>query len=157
VNRSRFRARAAALNAAAAASLIAAAIYYLMGFEVVRVVSDAPATASILAFGVAAGTAMVLAAALLILVHRRWIWALVAGFQVLTLGWYVAVAPLRDPPVELWGLLVGLVELFILVALTYLLIQRGAESTRPTHPSRSSPQTASGEGTAGPIGREAPI
>jgi hypothetical protein len=157
VNASRFRARGAALNAAAAASLIAAAIYYLMGFEVVRVVSDAPATASILAFGVAAGTAMVLAAALLILVHRRWIWALVAGFQVLALGWYVAVAPLRDPPVEPWGLLVGLLELFILVALTYLLIQRGAESTRTTNPRPSSHRTASTGPTPRPIGKEAPM
>jgi hypothetical protein len=39
---SRLRAQGAALNAAAAASLIAGAIYYLMGFEVVRPAEGTP-------------------------------------------------------------------------------------------------------------------
>ena len=130
--RTRVQTRDAARYVAAAASLVAAAVYFLMGFEVIRVVSDAPATANVFAFGIAAGAAMVLAAASLILVPRRWIWILVGAFQVLLLGWYIAVAPLRDPPVEAWGLLVGLVELIVLVALGYLLVQRTAEPTRRT-------------------------
>jgi hypothetical protein len=110
--------------AAAAASAIAAGIYFLIGFEVVNAVTDAPATADIFAFGVAAGTAFVVAAALLILVNQRWVWVVVAGFALLALGNYIAVAPLRDPPVEVWGLLVSLLEVFILAALIYAFVRR---------------------------------
>ena len=112
---------------AVAASGVAAAIYYLIGFKLVQVVTDAPAGSDIRGFGVTAGSSFLLLAILLLTVESRVLWVLAAVLQVGVLAMYLAVAPQRDPPFEAWGLLIQACQLVVLACVVWLLIRRSAK------------------------------
>jgi len=106
---------------AAALSAAAAAVYVLIGLEVIRVVdTNPPDMPSLLPFGLLSGGAFLLGAVLLVLFDRRILWVLGGLFQVGAIVMYFAVAPQRDPSYEPWGIGLKLVEVALLVALGYL-------------------------------------
>ncbi|TAK02808.1 MAG: hypothetical protein EPO36_00865 [Chloroflexota bacterium] len=125
------RARRRTTLVAAAASAAAAALYLLVGLEAVQVVTDAPATSDVRTFGLTAGAAFVVLAILLFAFERPVVWLLAALFQVGVIAMYVAVAPQRDPPVEVWGLLIKACQVVILAGVTILLLRRPHDAGGP--------------------------
>lgn len=108
---------------AAAAALVTAIIYGAIGLGVLSVVSETATDAPpLLMFGLSAGGAYVLGAVLLVALDRRVVWVLGAVLQVAVIVMYVAVAPQRTPPYELWGVTIKVLQALILVALVYLSI-----------------------------------
>jgi peptidoglycan/LPS O-acetylase OafA/YrhL len=116
---------------AAAASAGVAIVYFLIGLGLVEVVDrTAAGSPDLLVFGVSAGLAFGVGALLLLGFDNRLLWALGAILQVGVIVMYVAVAPNRTPPFELWGIVIKVLQAVILVALLYLLIR--APEPRPT-------------------------
>ena len=76
--------------------------------------------ASLLAVGMLMGAIYLATAAALWWWHGRIGLALVAGFQLIPLLGYAAAAGLREPPFELWGVLIKVGQLVVLVAATAL-------------------------------------
>jgi hypothetical protein len=110
---------------AAAASIAAAVLYVGIGVGVLKVVDEpsaGAATIDLFAFGLSAGAAFILGAVLLLLSDHRGLWLLGAVLQVVVLVMYVAVAPQRTPPFEVWGILIKAFQAIILVALAYLVL-----------------------------------
>ena len=54
----------------------------------------------------------------------RWVLGVVAIVDALVFIGYFALAGVREPPVELWGLLVKASQLVLLGAMAYLLVHR---------------------------------
>lgn len=119
------RSRRRAIRTAAAAASTAAALLYLgIGFGVLRVVDmTAPDAPDLLPFGLAAGAAFGLGAALLLAFDRRILWILGALLQVAVIVMYVVVAPQRTPPFETWGILIKILQAAILAALVTLIVR----------------------------------
>jgi|KBSMisStaDraftv2_1062788.scaffolds.fasta_scaffold912930_2 hypothetical protein len=107
--------------AAAAASAI---LYILIGFEVLDVGSSRTGTNDILSFGLLMGAVYAVIAAVVALVPWRWVLGVVAIVDALVFIGYFALAGVREPPVELWGLLVKASQLVLLGAMAYLLVHR---------------------------------
>ena len=101
---------------AAFLSVLTAIIYFLIGFNVVSVLD----TATDQVFGFPAGLAYALGAVLLIAVNRRVVWILGAALQVFVIYMYFNVAPQRSPDYEIWGIVLRVIQMVILVTLTYL-------------------------------------
>jgi hypothetical protein len=118
----------------AAASLAAAALYLLIGFEVVTISADATATSDIFAFG-ALMAAVYAGLAILLWRSLSRLTLLVVGLvQVVTIVGYVAVSSVRTPPYEPVGLTIKVLQLAILIGITYLVVARPrvlAAGTRP--------------------------
>jgi hypothetical protein len=106
--------------AAAGIAVAMALIYFLIGLEVVRVVVDQPAGTDMFGFGVGAGLLFLATAATIVLVDRRVVWAIGAVLQVLIAVMYFAVAPMRDPSFEVWGIMLRVLQLGLFAALVYL-------------------------------------
>lgn len=109
---------------AAAVAAAVALVYFLIGLGVIQVVNAVPEDMSMFAFGMPAGGAFLIGAALLLTLDRRLLWVLGALLQVGTLVMYVAVAPQRDPPFEVWGMLIKVGQALLLVALTVLALRQ---------------------------------
>ena len=103
------------------AALACAAIYGLIGLGVLSVgESTTEATTDLLGFGLLmAGFSAVVALAVARLHARLWL-AIVAGLQLVPLLGYVAAAGLREPPFELWGLLIKVGQAVVFVVATVL-------------------------------------
>ena len=114
--------RTASAGLAAAMALI----YFLIGLEVVQVVTDQPATSDMFGFGVGAGLLFLSTAAVIVLVDRRVVWAIGAVLQLLIAIMYFAVAPMRDPSFEVWGITLRVLQLGLFAALMYLALHRPA-------------------------------
>jgi hypothetical protein len=109
---------------AAAAALLTATIYALIGLGVLSVVSETATDAPpLLTFGLSAGAAYLLGAVLLLAIDRRIAWVLGAILQIGVIVMYIAVAPNRTPPYELWGITIKVLQALLLVALVYLSIR----------------------------------
>ena len=123
------------VGALAAAAI--AAIYYLIGIGVLKVV-DPGATAGdapdMIVFGGGAGTMFLVGAILLFGTDRRLLWIVGAILQVLVAAMYVAVAPSRSPQFEPWGITLRLIQVPLFAALLYLAWRapRAAELHRPS-------------------------
>ena len=88
----------------AAAAALMAAIYFLIGIGVLDVGGTTSGeTPDQLGFGLSAGSAFLLTAALLLLTDRRWVWVIATVFQVLVLVIYIGASAIRVPPFEVWG------------------------------------------------------
>lgn len=110
--------------AAASLSAATAMLYFGIGLGVLRVVDETTASApGMFEFGLVSGAAFVLGGILLFAFDRRSLWLLGAVFQVGVIVMYIAVAPQRTPPVELWGILIKVLQATILVALVYLAVR----------------------------------
>ena len=107
---------------AALASLAAGALYLALGLGVVSVgESTQEATTDLFGFGVLmAAVSAVVAAAVWLLPASRAVLAAVAVVQLVALVGYVAAAGLREPPFELWGVLVKASQAIVLVAVVDL-------------------------------------
>lgn len=118
---------------AAAASLVTAAIYLLIGFGVLEVVDETAAAegTSLFEFGLMAGGAYVLGAMLLALFDRRWLWVLGAILQVGVIVMYVVVSQQRTPPFELWGVTIKVLQFVLLGALVYLSVRQPSPAHKP--------------------------
>ena len=116
--------RAVAIAAAAASAIL----YVLIGFEVLEVGTSKTGTNDILSFGLLMGAVYAVIAGVVAVVPWRWALAVVAILDALVIVGYFAVAGVREPPFELWGLLVKATQLVLLGALGYLLTKRGAEA-----------------------------
>ena len=109
------------VGAAAAAAM--AAIYYLIGIGVLKVVDPGATTGDtpdMLVFGAGAGTMFLVGAILLFGTDRRLLWVGGAVLQVLVAAMYVAVSPSRTPQFELWGITLRLIQVPLFAALLYL-------------------------------------
>jgi hypothetical protein len=71
--------------------------------------------------GFAAGVFAVLAL-LLWRVHARLLWAAVAVLQVLVIAAYVAISAEREPPFEVWGISIRVLQVALLATLVGLLV-----------------------------------
>jgi hypothetical protein len=76
-----------------------------------------------------AGTTFLLAGIAVLLVNRRWLVALVALLDVAVIVAYFAMAGIRDPSFELWGLMVKAFQVVFLVTLGYMLLRQAPERT----------------------------
>jgi hypothetical protein len=120
--------RSTARYIAAAAAAVTAILYFLIGFEVLWIGESASAQdAGLLGFGLTVGTVFAVAALLLLLIERRAVWVPVALLQVPVIIGYFALAGIRIPSFEIWGLTIKALQLVILVALVYLIVSRASE------------------------------
>jgi hypothetical protein len=108
------------LSAAGLATTIAA-LYLLIGVKAVAVIDDVEGQP---AFGLPAAAAFAVAAILLLVVDRRWLWAIGAILQLLIIVTYVAVAGDRSPQFELWGILIRIAQVAFLATLIALALPR---------------------------------
>ncbi|MBD0293190.1 MAG: hypothetical protein ICV70_06405 [Jiangellaceae bacterium] len=128
---------------AAAAAAAVAVLYLLIGFGTLDIGSSADGSAGdLLGFGLSSGGVFALIAVVLLVVRRRWIWILIALFDALVIGVYFAAAELRDPPFELWGLLIKFLQLLVFVAVSYLAVRGPHRGTPTRHSSRETTVSA---------------
>lgn len=108
-------------------------LYMLIGVGTLTVGTSTATggTTDLFAFGMLAGGMYALVAALILLVDSRVAYALLAVLDLGVIIGYFAMASIRDPSFELWGLLVKAAQAVVLGALIYLVMQReGAEVRR---------------------------
>lgn len=115
---------------AAAAAATMAIIYYLIGFGVLTVVRSVSGEMDLLVFGLAAGSAFLVGAVLLLAFDRRILWILGALLQLFVVWGYLAVAPDRTPAYEAWGITLRLIQVPLFAALVYLALRPRAGPTR---------------------------
>jgi hypothetical protein len=135
------RIRLAQLTATVTA-LATALLYFLIGFGMLNIGTSTQGTGNqdLLGFGVASGVVYVIVAALVYLIKRRVVWILTAVLDFLVIIMYFAVASVRQPPYEIWGLLIKALELVLLGALMYLIYRSrklslaGEHRGEPSHP-----------------------
>ena len=109
------------------ASLVAGAVYLLIGLGVLFVgESTQEGPNDLFSFGAMMSAISLVGAVVVWRFYGRLAWATVAVFQVIPLIGYVAFASLREPPFELWGMLIKAAQAVVLVAMAYLLV-RGEE------------------------------
>ena len=111
-------------RAGAVASLAAAALYLLIGLEVVTISTDTTATSDIFGFGALMAAVYAGLALLLLRSGARTTLLAVAIVQVVTLVGYVAVASVRTPPFEPVGLTIKALQIAMLPAVAYLALRR---------------------------------
>jgi hypothetical protein len=111
-------------NFAAAVSAVTALLYALIGVGVITVVQ--PGTSDegdMLAFGLPAAGAFLIGALLLVLFDNRVLWLLGAILQVLVIVGYIAMAGIRTPQFEIWGIVIKISQIAILGALAWLVVR----------------------------------
>jgi hypothetical protein len=97
------------------------AIYFLIGLRVLDIgVSKSGEMVDLRVFGFSAGSAFLILALLLAFTDRRWLWILAALFQVWVYVIYFVVSGGRDPPFEMWGITLRIIQLPLLAVLIYL-------------------------------------
>jgi hypothetical protein len=116
---------------AAAASALMAAIYFLIGLGVLGIGgSTSGEMVDLTMFGFSAGTAFLVLAGLLALTDRRWLWILAAILQVWVYVIYFGVAGSREPPFEIWGITLRVIQIVLLAGLIYLSWNAPQRNTR---------------------------
>jgi hypothetical protein len=119
--------RVRARHGAAVLSAAMAGIYYLIGLRVLDIGGSSTGEAvDLTMFGAAAGTAFLGLAALLTLSDRRWVWFLALLVQVFVYVVYVATSAVREPPFELWGITLRILQLPVVLALIYLVLPQAS-------------------------------
>jgi hypothetical protein len=117
----------------ALASAAMAGIYLLIGLGVLDIGgSTSGETVDLALFGFSAGTAFLLLAVSLLSTDRRWVWVLAAILQLWVYLIYFSVSGTREPPFEMWGITLRLIQLPLLVVLVYL-----SWKAPPAHPEGS--------------------
>ncbi len=109
---------------AAAAAAAAAVLYLLIGAGVLSVGTAASGEATdLFSFGAMAGGTFAIVAALLLRFRSRPLWVAVGALQVVVIVGYFAVADVRTPPIEPWGLLIKASQAVVLLAVIALAIR----------------------------------
>lgn len=102
---------------AAAAAWGAGVLYVLVGLEVLDIGRAVdPGAQDLLAFGIAAGAAQLVVGLVVLRARGRAPLLLVVGFETLVVLMYVAVASVRIPAYEAWGLTIKALEVVTIVA-----------------------------------------
>jgi hypothetical protein len=124
---------------AAVVSAGVALVYLMIGLGVVTVVKTVPEGMDMFQFGVMAAAAYVIGAVLLSAFDNRFLWAVGMLLQFSTISLYFVVSVQRDPPYEVWGILIKVGEVVLLALLTYLTLRAPADrramalgATRPS-------------------------
>ena len=113
---------------AVAAAAAAAILYYLIGLGVLYIGKSTRDTGpDLFGFGAMAGSAFVVAAILLYLFRSRIVLVAIGLLQVLVIVGYFAMADIRSPSFEMWGLHVKACQVVVLAAVAWLLV-RGAQA-----------------------------
>jgi hypothetical protein len=95
--------------------------YYLIGLGDLDIGGTTTGeTADPAGFGFSAGCAFLILSLLLLFTDRRWLWTLAAVVQVLVFIMYFAVSGVREPPFEVWGILLRMLQVVLLATLVYL-------------------------------------
>ena len=105
---------------AAAMAACASLIYFLIGLRMVSVIQNPEEQVG---FGFAAGAGFAVAALLIMSVDQRALWVAGAVLQALIILMYFTLAAERIPEFEVWGILLRVVQVPLLVAVTYLAIR----------------------------------
>src|SRR6187200_2225702 len=106
------------------AAILAAAIYGLIGLGRLSVgESTTEATTDLFMFGGLMAAISVATAVALWWLHGRVGLGLVAALQLIPLLGYVAAAGMREPPFELWGVLIKACQLTVLVSAAFLALR----------------------------------
>jgi hypothetical protein len=100
-----------------AAAIVSAVLYLLIGVGFLAIGESTQGPASdLFVFGALMATIYAITALALSRLQSRMVLALIAAFQVIPLLGYVAVAGVREPPYEVWGLLIKACQGVVLVA-----------------------------------------
>lgn len=110
-------------------AIASAALYLLIGLGVLSI-GDSTATGQttdLLAFGAVMAAVYGSLAVGLWRLHSRVVLGLIAAFQLIPILGYVAFAGLREPPFDLWGVLIKVAQVGVLVgaAVLALNVDRG--------------------------------
>jgi peptidoglycan/LPS O-acetylase OafA/YrhL len=98
-----------------------AVIYLLIGLGILDIGGSASGeTVDLALFGFAAGIAYLVLALLLMFTDRRWLWILAALLMLWVYVIYVSTSGGREPPFEVWGIALRVIQLPLLAALIYL-------------------------------------
>jgi hypothetical protein len=109
---------------AIAAAIGCAALYVLIGIGVLTIGrSTQDDTTDLLGFGALMGAVYGVTAVALWLFRSRVVAGLIAAFQLIPLLGYVALAAYREPPFEVWGLLIKVCQLVVLAAAAMLALR----------------------------------
>jgi hypothetical protein len=115
----------------AGAAVLAAVVYLFIGLGVLSIGTAASGEApDLVSFGLTMAVVFVVVAAVLLRFRSRTVTFAVAGVQVLVIVGYFAMSSIRNPPVELWGLLIKGLQVVVLVAAALLLARRTREPVR---------------------------
>jgi hypothetical protein len=103
---------------------VAAVLYFLIGLGVLHIGRSTQGTGDdLLGFGLASGSAYLTIAVLIYFVRSRAVWILIAAFDAMVIVVYFAVAGIRVPPYEVWGVLIKVLQLVLLAAVVYLAVR----------------------------------
>lgn len=106
------------------AAIASATLYLLIGIGWLTAgESTQEATTDLLGFGALMGAVYVVTALALWFMRSRVVLALIAAFQLIPLLGYVAFAGLREPPFELWGVLIKVCQVAVLLAAGALVLR----------------------------------
>ncbi|NJD28466.1 MAG: hypothetical protein FIA92_09225 [Chloroflexi bacterium] len=115
--------------AAAFIATAMAAIYVLIGLDILQVVEDQAVGTDLFGFGMSAAALFAFGALLLVASDRRSLWVLGAILQVAVAVLYVAVSVNRHPPFEFWGVALRLLQVPLFLALVVLAVQPRTEAS----------------------------
>jgi hypothetical protein len=115
----------------AGASIAAGGIYLLIGLGVLSVGSTRTGEAvDLLAFGVVMASVSIVVGVLLAMAHSQAFWIAIAAAEALLIVGYLAVASVREPPVELWGLTIKALQAVVLAAAVVLAVRERRTTAR---------------------------
>lgn len=98
-----------------------AAIYFGIGLGVLGIGgSTSGESVDLAAFGFGAGSAFLVLALLLLRTDHRWLWVLALVAQAWVFVVYFAVSGTREPPFEVWGILLRALHVPLMLVLAYL-------------------------------------
>ena len=122
---------------AAGAAGLAALLYLMIGFGVASIgAASTGETPDLLSFGLTAGAAFAAGALLVARVRSRIVWIVFGLLDLAVVATYFAVADLREPRFEMWGLLIKACQLVVFVALAYLVVRGDAPRPAADGPGR---------------------
>jgi hypothetical protein len=119
---------------AVAAAAASALIYFLIGFGVLDIGESTAGEPNLLAFGLIVGTTYVVIGLLMALFWSRMMLGLIGLLDAAVILGYFAMASLREPPFEVWGLLAKTCQVVLLVAVGLLLFARPMARQHRRHP-----------------------
>lgn len=114
---------------AAGMAAVAAALYFLIGFQVVTVI-DKPEDQA--AFAIPAGIGFALAALVILLTDRKVVWVTGGIVQALIIVMYFSLSSQRVPAFEGWGISIRVAQILLLAALGYLAVGRRERASTAT-------------------------
>jgi hypothetical protein len=118
----------------AAAALLMAGIYYLIGLGLLNIGGTTNGGGvDLFQFGVGAGTAFLAIGVLLAVTDKRWLWGLALVFQFLVFAMYIGVSGSRAPAFETWGITLRVIQIVLIACLTYLTFTASARRTTEVH------------------------